>query len=152
MRNLDITGSRFSQIGFGEASIDYCPSKLSGSTLHIVTRGVDLSPALREPISTISSEDYIIIGDATLVFEEVVCGRLTVALYDEKGSDFIYDQNGEITKLIKEWNWNKEAEGYTYQFGGVLEWPRGSCSIELIAKGTVTIQFNSNDCIPVREY
>lgn len=103
-------------------------------------------------MSTIYSEDLIIIGDATLLFEEVLSGRLTVALYEATGNDFIYDQNGEITKLIKEWNWTKGVEGYRYQFGGVLEWPRGSCSIELVTKGKVTIQFNPNDCIPVREY
>ncbi|RUS43559.1 hypothetical protein [Cohnella sp. AR92] len=151
MNIIYITGEKFNSIGFGEAKIDCSPSRHVDGTLTVQVSNIDFSASLAQDIVS-SYEDDVIITNATLTFEEVSRIKVKVALYEEDGRSFLVQQSGEILRLKKEWIFPYENEGYTYNFGGVLDWPYGHCSIVITAHGNVLIQFNQEDCINLREF
>lgn len=102
------------------------------------------------------AEDLYIAGFTKVIFEQVVGGHIDISLYDPNNpNDFLRDRHGDIVKLNRRWEMNsnsKEICRYDLFCGCVIDWPHGYGELTLFAGNDFSIEFDTDDCIPVREY
>ncbi|ETT77553.1 hypothetical protein C173_03519 [Paenibacillus sp. FSL R7-277] len=158
---LDITRERFELVDLIESTIiiDY-PSmsfehlKLSvwGITLPLSVFGLE-AYGLTE-YSRPFNDDIYVSGYSNLHFHNVTSANIEAVLYDKKSPhDFIKWPDHSIMAICKTWgDVNEVEDGYKYEIEATLAWPFGRCDLSIVTKSNISIELDSSDFIPIREY
>ena len=163
---MDISKELFEPLAFDEALLSFaCPRVLPtevsfevwGAEIHTSVRDHWPENLPRPPVSFDSQKENIYVsGWGYISIKEVVGGELSVTMYDPQkppGQDFVHMQNGEDLSLIRRWQCGPgAAEPHNYEMYCVLDWPSGYCHFSILAQGSVSFEFDLDDCIPVPEY
>jgi hypothetical protein len=109
-------------------------------------------PTVQAALKRHSSQSITIQGFGTLTLSNVVAGRLSVTLLD--GKEFLVDSNGRQVELLREWSLDAiDSSCHEYVIDEAkLYFPNGACTLQLFAKGSVTFEFNAQDCIDSVDY
>lgn len=155
---LNVTGDRYNNVGFGEAHIFFDIPSVVQETIVFYVWGIDLAAPqiwageLDLPRISSKQDDVYISGKAQITFTGVQGGELITTLYKKNQKEFLKTEDGQFVRLNKEWVYNHNEMVTLYDLGGVLDWPYSSCSLRLASLGTVSIEFNTDDCISISEY
>lgn len=47
---------------------------------------------------------------------------------------------------------NEFEDGYKYEIEATLAWPFGRCDLSVVTRSDISVELNSSDFIPTREY
>lgn len=90
-------------------------------------------------------------GFGTLTFENVVAGKISISPYDNK--EFLKDKQGNQVEYKREWTLeNIDNECFEYWLDTSIYFPYGACDLKLYAKGNVTFEFDSDNCVNYIDY
>ena len=90
-------------------------------------------------------------GFATVTFNDVVAGKISISPYDN--GSFLKDSNGNQVEYKREWTLeNIDANSYKYWLDTGIYFPYGACDLKLYAKGKVTFDFDTDDCVNYGDY
>ncbi len=90
-------------------------------------------------------------GFGTLTFNNVVAGKICISPYDSK--EFLKDKTGKQIQYRREWTLeNIDNDSYEYWLDTSIYFPYGACDLKLYAKGNVTFEFDTDDCVSGIEY
>jgi hypothetical protein len=117
------------------------------------TKYIDLDKALN--IKTIRQQspnnEITIKGFGTLTLKNVVAGKISIAPYDK--NHFLKDSSGNEVVYKREWTLeNIDSDCYEYWLDTTIHFPYGGCDLKLYAKGEVTFEFDTDDCVSYIEY
>lgn len=94
---------------------------------------------------------FTIKGFATLTFENVIAGEISISPYD-KGS-IVKLKNGEDQIFRREWNLGKvDSNCFKYSLDTSIFFPYGACDLKIYSKGKVWLEFNPEDCVDHLDY
>jgi hypothetical protein len=90
-------------------------------------------------------------GFGTLTFKNVVAGKISISPYDS--GEFLKDKRGNQVEYKREWTLeNIDNDCDEYWLDTSIYFPYGACDLKLYAKGNVTFEFDSDDCVNYLEY
>ncbi len=106
---------------------------------------------LKSIIQNSSAHETIIQGFGTLTFINVVAGKISISPYDNK--EILKDKTGKQVEYKREWTLeNIDNDCYEYWLDTSIYFPYGACDLKLYAKGNVSFEFDTNDCVDGIEY
>jgi hypothetical protein len=112
---------------------------------------LDKEIILKSTIQKSSGNETTIQGFGTLTFNNVVAGKISISLYDNK--EFLKDKAGRQIEYKREWTLeNIDDDCYEYWLDTSIYFPYGACDLKLYAKGNVTFEFDTEDCVSGIEY
>ncbi|GGF20862.1 hypothetical protein [Flavobacterium limi] len=117
------------------------------------TKYIDLDkiPHIKKIRHQTLGNETAIKGFGLLTFNEVVAGKITISPYD-KGT-FLKLIDGRQVEYKREWaleSINKDS--YEYWLDTTIYFPYGACDLKLYAKGSVTFEFDTDDCVNYLDY
>lgn len=90
-------------------------------------------------------------GFSTLRFENVVAGSIEITPYDK--GDFVKRKSGEYLTYKREWSLDSiTTDSFQYWLDTSIYFPYGACDLKIYAKGKVTFEFDTDDCIHYLDY
>src|SRR6187402_1935102 len=90
-------------------------------------------------------------GFGTLTFNDVIAGKISISPYDNK--QILKDSKGNNVVYKREWTLeNIDKDCYEYSLDTTIYFPYGGCDLKLYAKGEVTFEFDTDDCVSYIEY
>ncbi|MBL7998109.1 MAG: hypothetical protein JNL32_05670 [Candidatus Kapabacteria bacterium] len=90
-------------------------------------------------------------GFGTLTFKNVVAGKISISPYDS--GEFLKDKHGNQVEFKREWTLeNIDNECFEYCLDTSIYFPYGACDLKLYAKGNVTFEFDSDNCVNYLDY
>ncbi|WP_452231323.1 hypothetical protein [Lacinutrix sp. MEBiC02595] len=94
---------------------------------------------------------FTIKGFATLTFENVIGGEISISPYDK--GNVVKLKNGETQTFRREWNLDKvDNSCFKYWFDTSIYFPYGACDLKIYSKGKVWFEFNPKDCVNYLDY
>ena len=97
------------------------------------------------------SNETIINGFGTLTLKNVVAGKISISPYDNK--HFLKDSSGNEVVYKREWTLEDiDSDCYEYWLDTTIYFPYGGCDLKLYARGEVTFEFDTDDCVSYIEY
>jgi hypothetical protein len=89
---------------------------------------------------------FTIKGFATLTFENVIGGEISISPYDK--GNVVKLKNGETQTFRREWNLDKvDNSCFKYWLDTSIYFPYGACDLKIYSKGKVWFEFNPMDCV-----
>lgn len=155
---LDVSKGNFEQVDTSEAYTIFDATEEISENLSIKVWGLNLIYTFgKERLDVIPKYEDLknniyIAGFATFTFTNISNVILEVALFREQSKEFLLDVHKKLIYLKRIWKMKDETEGYSYEIGGCLHWPKGSCELEILCLGSVKLQFDTEDCITAKEY
>jgi hypothetical protein len=70
----------------------------------------------------------------------------------DRADDFMKSDDGELVRLKRNWEYKKSPDLYLYEMYCVLDWPFGYCHFILAADGNATLEFDTEHCIPTKDF
>lgn len=93
----------------------------------------------------------VVKGFSELIFEETIAANINIYPYDNR--KFIKRENGKELLFKKKWNINEiDNDCKEYKLDTSIYFPYGACELSIYTKGNVYLIFNTDDCVPLREY
>jgi hypothetical protein len=97
------------------------------------------------------SNETTIKGFGTLTFSNVVAGKILIFPFDNK--QFLKNRKGKTVEYKREWTLeNVDDACYEYWLDTAIYFPYGACDLKLYAKGNVSFEFDTNDCVNYLDY
>ena len=94
---------------------------------------------------------FTIKGFATLTFENVIGGEISISPYDK--GNVVKLKNGETQTFRREWNLEKvDNSCFKYWLDTSIYFPYGACDLKIYSKGKVWFEFNPKDCVNYLDY
>ena len=94
---------------------------------------------------------FTIKGFATLTFENVIGGEISISPYDK--GNVVKLKNGETQTFRREWNLDKvDNSCFKYWLDTSIYFPYGACDLKIYSKGKVWFEFNPKDCVNYLDY
>ncbi|EPY10937.1 hypothetical protein [Paenibacillus alvei] len=158
---LNISDEKFELIYLSESTINIDYTSMFSTKLVLDVWGVTL------PISVYGLEAYgltehtkpfnddiYVSGYSRLTFHDVTGGNIEVELYSKEPpySKLSWPDNS-LMKINKTWGEvYQEDERNIYEVEGTLGWPYGRCDLSVVTRSNVSIELDSTNFIPVKEY
>jgi hypothetical protein len=90
-------------------------------------------------------------GFGTLTLHNVVACKISISPYDNK--EFIKTKTGRQLEYKREWTLdNIDNDCFEYWLDTTIYFPYGGCDLKLYTTGTVTFEFDTQDCVNYLEY
>ncbi len=166
---IDLTRELFDDANsvnfYDSKTIFFEPTNLLPSTVSFKVWGAGLMPGfdwtqfknldneinLKSIIQKSSAHETTIQGFGTLTFINVVAGKISISPYDNK--EILKDKTGKQVEYKREWTLeNIDNDCYEYWLDTSIYFPYGACDLKLYAKGNVSFEFDTNDCVDGIEY
>jgi hypothetical protein len=97
------------------------------------------------------SNETTIKGFGTLTFNNVVAGKILISPFDNK--QFLKNREGKIVEYKREWTLeNVDDACHEYWLDTAIYFPYGASDLKLYAKGNVSFEFDTNDCVNYLDY
>jgi hypothetical protein len=167
--SVDLTREKFddtSTVSFYDSkTIFFDPTTFLPSTVSFKVWGAGLMPDFQwtkyvdsdkdDRIKVIrqksSGNETTIQGFGILTFSNVVAGRIIISPYDNK--EFLKNRAGQQVKYKRDWTLDSiDYDSYEYWLDTEIYFPYGACDLKLYAKGTVTFEFDTEDCVSSLDY
>lgn len=154
-----ISSEKFDQVDFTESYLIFnclpkLPDTFSFQAWGVVS-DIDFLKNLRDPTeNTFSAEhDVYIAGISTITITGVLGGKLSVELFDPVPSRGRYlEKDGRQILLERNWDYQRSKDQYDYEWHSFLDWPPGRVYLTLSATGEVTLEFDDEDIIPLKDF
>lgn len=162
----DLTGEKFETVSFYDGkTIFFDATTILPSTVSFKVWGAGLMPDfdwesyidtdedtnLKSILNSSQGVEVTNQGFGTLTLTNVFSGKVSICPYD--GKDFLRNKKGDRVELIREWSPEFANENCSeYNFDTTIYFPYGACSLQLFTKGSVTLEFNTQDCIKYIDY
>ncbi|PAM94689.1 hypothetical protein B4N84_11995 [Flavobacterium sp. IR1] len=112
---------------------------------------LDKESNLKAIIQKSSGNETTIQGFGVLTFNDVVAGKISISPYD--GGVFLKSKTGKQVAFKREWTLeNISSKCYEYWLDTSIYFPYGACDLKLYAKGAVTFEFDTDDCVSGLEF
>lgn len=165
---VDITGQKIEEglVGFYDSkTIFFDVPKFLPNTLSFKVWGADLDKDfdwsnyidleketnIRLLKQKAPSDLITIKGYGILTFNDVVAGKIDITPYDK--NEFLKDNKTINFELKKEWTLSQIDEScFEYWLDTSIYSPFGTSDLKLYAKGIVTFEFDTEDCVNYIEY
>jgi hypothetical protein len=154
---LNVSNEQFLRIDSSEAMIHFPKPHIFVGKVHFESWGLEVNYSLtnsrvkRNPELPFE-DDFVITGKSIVTLSDVYGGCFSVALYSNDGLSFVKDYKGNLIYLKEVWGREAIEDEQTYHFNGILVEPKGSLDLQLYSSGKVTIQFDTKDCVLLKEY
>ncbi|HEX8377243.1 MAG TPA: hypothetical protein VF602_05450 [Pedobacter sp.] len=90
-------------------------------------------------------------GFGLLTFNEVVAGKISISPYN-KGT-FLKFSDGRQVEYKREWALESiDKDSYEYWLDTTIYFPYGACDLKLYAKGSISFEFDTDDCFNYLDY
>lgn len=157
---MDITGSGYDVVDFDFCHMFFPVPRQLLPKMTVEFWGLVIHPSGRDEHRNlqrcidfdISVNNIFIAGYSAVSIECPVQAELFLALYDIDSHDkeFKRDEKGEVVQLSKLWKIDSVEGSREYNFGGILVWPYGDCSLDLHARGPAALEFDTEDCVATK--
>ena len=112
---------------------------------------LDNEVKIKSILQKTSANEITIQGFGTLTFNNVVAGKISISPYDKK--EFLKDKSGQQIEYKREWTIEDiDQDCYEYWLDTSIYFPYGACDLKLYAKGNVTFEFDTDDCVSGIDY
>ena len=99
-----------------------------------------------------SYDAFYVSGFTDVIFDQVVEGSISVALYDRDGTGFLKDTKNKEVRITKQWKNKYESLCKEYQFLCACDWPYGYSQVKISAVGKVILKINTENIIDAQTY
>ncbi len=167
---IDLTREIFDDLKsvsfYDSKTIFFDPTTFLPSTVSFKVWGADLLPGFNwTQYLNLDKESHIksllqkssgnktttIQGFGVLTFFGVVAGKISILPYDNK--EFLKSITGKQIEFKREWTLeNINSDCYEYWLDTSIYFPYGNCDLKLYAKGNVTFEFDTDDCVRCIDY